>query len=135
MIIHEDKDRERFRENTRGFVRCMKTLHDRFVLDEKQSTDAIAKHLESLVEPDEENRPLFRVVAACSTHLICNLLWDRVDVDGTAVSVDAVAALAAKHLLGLILCDSAEPVLRRIGAEKGVDFYAMGKTRQANISP
>ena len=125
MIIHEDKDRERFRENTRGFVRCMKTLHDRFVLDEKQSTDAIAKHLELLVDADAENRLIFRVCAACSTHLLCNLLWDTVQVENKSISVDAVAAQAARHLLGLILRDSAEPVFRRIGAEKGVDFYAM----------
>jgi len=65
--------------------------------------------------------------------LLCNALWDQAQGEDSAASVDAVAMQAAHHLKGILWPVSAESFLRKLGSEKGVDFYALGKAPNRSL--
>ena len=127
MIIHDEFDRKRFFENGVELVRCMRTLQDRFKLNERQAIDSIMKHLGDLTQLDGVHWKLLRLYATCSLTVLCNLLWESVPCDDTDISPDAIAMQAAQYANTLIFPTTAEGYLRRLGAEKGVDFYAFRK--------
>jgi len=126
-ILHDDFDRQKFLENSLGLVRGMRTLLDGFGMAEAQAIATILKHLEELMPLDEEHCKILRMYATWTIPLLCNVLWDQVDGEKAAASVEAVAMQAAQHLRGVVFRYTAEGFFRRLGAEKGVDFYAFRK--------
>jgi hypothetical protein len=127
MIVHDELDRKRFLANGVELVRCMRTLQDRFQLDETQAITVIMKQLENLVGLEGDHWKFLRLYATCSITVLCNLLWESVPLDSTDISPDAVAKQAAQYVNMVVFPITAEGYLRRLGAEKGVDFYAWGK--------
>jgi hypothetical protein len=126
LIVRDNLDRKRFFENSVELVRCMRTLQDKFKMDERNAIAAIMGQLEALVRLEGDQWKLLRLYATCSLTVLCNLLWESVPCDGTDIGSDAVAAQAAQYANKIIFPISAEGYLRRLGAEKGVDFYTRG---------
>ena len=54
MVVYDEIDSKRFRDNSIGLVRGMKTLHEAFGRDADQSIAAIIKHLQGLKVLDGE---------------------------------------------------------------------------------
>ena len=95
-ILHDEFDRKKFLENSLGLVRCMKTLLDGMAED--QAIAIVLKHLEELMPVDDDNLRILRMYAAWTIPLLCNVLWEQVDGEKAAASVEAVAMQAVAPL-------------------------------------
>lgn len=124
-ILHDEFDRQKFLENSLGLVRGMRTLLDGMAED--QAIAAVLKHLEELMPVDGDHQRILRMYGHWTIPLLCNVLWEQVDGEDAAASVEAVAMQAAQHLRGIFFRYTAEGFFPKLGAEKGVDFYAFRK--------
>lgn len=125
MILRDEADRKKFHANCVEFVGCIKTLYDRLGLDENQAAAAITTALHWLIRIDGKDWKVLQDYATSAVRLLPNLLWDQsppCDPEATLLNVTERAAACMKRI---ILCETAESFLRRLGAEKGIDFYAL----------